>query len=184
MALPIPRGLPFPPPEDSAAEEPALPALDFSEDGALPAPPPRRPQPQAQAPRQRPTPPQGEAPRRARPPQAQAPQERAPRQAEDLPPGWAIDPKTGKKYKQLASANPEAIKAFKASNGKGLSVEELMRYTADDDDFDLDDLNGSAETFLAHLRVPVPKEEIEAARKAQAARRRAAAARAQDQLEN
>jgi len=74
----------------------------------------------------------------------------------DLPEGWAIDPKTGKKYKKLAGAPADAIKNGRKS---GLSKEQLEAITVFDDDFNLDDLNASANIFMAHLRVPPDKDE-------------------------
>lgn len=74
----------------------------------------------------------------------------------DLPKGWDIDPKTGKKYKKLLGAPPEAIRVGRKG---GLSKEQLEAITVFDEDFDIDDLNSTAEMFLAHLRVPPDKEE-------------------------
>lgn len=55
-----------------------------------------------------------------------------------------IDPKTGKKYKIIP-------KVGKSGNMPALAVE----------DFDLDNLQGEADAFLGHLRVPPNQEEIE-----------------------
>lgn len=85
-----------------------------------------------------------------------------------VPEGYAVDPVTGKQYKLLPAAAPEAVRAHK-NNPKGMGLDEFMRYTKADESFDMDDLNGAAELFLPHLRVPPDKEEqkrILAARKA------------------
>lgn len=74
---------------------------------------------------------------------------------------WAIDPRTGKKYRVLPSAPKEAIKAFSKNNRKGLSLSQLRQFTEDVEDFDADDLTSTAESFLAHLRVAPDKDEIE-----------------------
>lgn len=72
--------------------------------------------------------------------------------------GWVIDPKTGKKYKKLNSSPKELVNSFK-KNGK-VSLNEVMKYVDEiDKDFNVDDLNSSAEIFMAHLRVPVSDEE-------------------------
>lgn len=79
---------------------------------------------------------------------------------------WAIDPKYGKKYRVLEGASPEAVKAGK---GGFDSLSALRAYVDEDvEGFDIDDLNGTAEAFLAHLRVPPDKEEMERLRKARA----------------
>ena len=76
---------------------------------------------------------------------------------------WGIDAKTGKKFRVLPSADPELIKANKASNGAGVPLEMLQQFHEEIDDFD-DDLNKAADLFLAHLRVPPSPEEMEQAR--------------------
>lgn len=67
---------------------------------------------------------------------------------------WSTDPKTGKRYKSLATTPKEALAAYKKTNGKGLSLSEIRSLVGIEEDFDIDDLNGTAETFMAHLRVP------------------------------
>lgn len=74
---------------------------------------------------------------------------------------WALDPKTGKRYKALPSTPKEAIAAYKKTRGAGLSKSEMMAFIQTQDDFNIDDLNGTAETFMAHLRVPPSAEERE-----------------------
>ena len=74
--------------------------------------------------------------------------------------GWETDPKTGKRYKTLAATPKEAIAAYKKAGGQ-VSYRDLAKYVTSDDDFDLDDLDGAANTFLAHLRVPPDKKEME-----------------------
>lgn len=77
--------------------------------------------------------------------------------AEDIDDGYAIDPKTGKKYKKLPNVPKDVVRADKKSGG--LSLEQL-RNSIPEADFDLDDLNGAADIFLAHLRVPPDKDEM------------------------
>ena len=81
--------------------------------------------------------------------------------AEDKDGEWALDPKTGKRYKTLPSTPREAIAAYKRTKGKGLSKSEMLAFIETSEDFDIDDLNGTAETFMAHLRVPPSPEERE-----------------------
>lgn len=81
--------------------------------------------------------------------------------AEDEDGEWALDPKTGKRYKALPSTPREAIAAYKRTKGKGLSKSEMLAFIETSEDFDIDDLNGTAETFMAHLRVPPSPEERE-----------------------
>lgn len=76
---------------------------------------------------------------------------------EDIDDGYAIDPKTGKRYKKLPTVPKDVVRADKKSGG--LSLEQL-RNSIPEADFDLDDLNGAADMFLAHLRVPPDKEEM------------------------
>lgn len=186
MPLPtsIPGGADKPKASQPAEKDetlPSLPALPPREEKGLPRPQGGLPTP----PRQQdlPTPPAKPAPRRpagtpaARPAPAQtaapaAPRPQAQTGQEALPEGWAIDPKTGVKYRTLAPSGPEAVKAFEKGGRKGLTLDQLRTFVPEAD-FDVDDLNGAANEFLAHLRVPVPKEEIEAARRARAVRRAA-----------
>ena len=88
-----------------------------------------------------------------------------------VPEGYAIDPKTGKQYKLLPAAAPEAVKAHKSSK-HGMGLDEFMRYTKADESFDMDDLNGAAELFLPHLRVAPDKEEQKRILEAREARER------------
>lgn len=62
--------------------------------------------------------------------------------------GWAIDEKTGVKYKTI----PKSV--FK---GKGKNAIPLLAI----EDFDADNMTGEAETYLGHLRVPPDKAEQE-----------------------
>lgn len=77
---------------------------------------------------------------------------------------WAIDQKTGKKYRLLPAASEEMLKASK-SNGGFLSKEQLERMHKTVDDFDVNDLNSAAELFMGHLRVPMSDEERDAYKK-------------------
>lgn len=74
---------------------------------------------------------------------------------------WRVDPKTGKRYKTLTSTPKEAISAYRKTKGAGFSLSEMRSFVSVEDGFDIDDLNGAAETFMAHLRVPPSKEERE-----------------------
>lgn len=75
---------------------------------------------------------------------------------------WVTDPKTGERYQQLPQASREAIRAYKGTKGAGFTLDEMKRFVGIQQDFDIDDLNGTAQTFMAHLRVPPSKEEQEA----------------------
>lgn len=72
---------------------------------------------------------------------------------------WIIDEKTGKKYRKLPQASSAAIKASKSNNGGFSSIDQLRKYVGEVEDFDLDNLDGMANEFLAHLRVPPDKSE-------------------------
>lgn len=86
-------------------------------------------------------------------PQPSAPLE----EAED---GWVIDPVTGKRHKELAGYKKGVMhSSAKIIKAGGLTLQQLRLAVDEDKDFDLDDLNGSAEMFLSHLRVPPNKEE-------------------------
>lgn len=79
---------------------------------------------------------------------------------EELPDGWYIDPKTKKKIKRLPGVSAGVIKqGNKIAKAGGLDLTQLRRSMAEEPDFDMDNLNGSAEMFLAHMRVPPDKEE-------------------------
>lgn len=75
--------------------------------------------------------------------------------------GWEVDPKTGKRYKTLAPTSKEAIAAYKKTKGAGLTLQQAMAIIDVEEGFEVDNLNGLAETFLPHLRVPPSKEEQE-----------------------
>lgn len=78
----------------------------------------------------------------------------------ELEDGWAIDEETGKKYKVIGGYKPGVMQHSKAIiKAGGFHLDQLKKIYEVDEDFDMDDLNGSAETFLAHLRVPPSKEE-------------------------
>lgn len=89
--------------------------------------------------------------------------------------GWAIDEKTGKKYKMI----PKSV-----YKGKGKNAIPLLLI----EDFDADDMTGEAETYLSHLRVPPDKEEQERLKQLRAQlRKRSDASYAEankDELEN
>lgn len=75
---------------------------------------------------------------------------------EEIPEGYAKDPKTGVLYRALPKTE------FDSEGKPLLAVPE----------FDADDLNGEASSFLAHLRVAPSKEEMKALREARAERAR------------
>lgn len=98
-------------------------------------------------------------PTRSRKQPVESPQVLEDSEAQNAEDNWSVDPKTGKRYKQIKATPKEAIKAYGKTNGRGLSKEEMLRYIEVEGDFDIDDLNNTAETFMAHLRVPPSKEE-------------------------
>lgn len=75
--------------------------------------------------------------------------------------GWGYDPKTGKRYRLLATTPKEAVAAYRKTRGAGFTLGEMQALVAVQEGFDIDDLNGTAETFMAHLRVPPSPEERE-----------------------
>lgn len=77
--------------------------------------------------------------------------------------GWVVDPKTGKRYKPLAGNDPSLVSAMNRTEnrGKHVPLETLRETYSVDPDFDLDDLSKTAETFMAHLRVPPNREEMQ-----------------------
>lgn len=85
---------------------------------------------------------------------------------------WRIDPRTGKRYKVLKQSSKEAIAASKRNKNGGLTLEQARQLIEEEEDFDVDDLNKSAETFMAHLRVPPNREELEQLRAERVARMR------------
>lgn len=110
------------------------------------------PQPPASVPRHRSTPPQ------SKPVQPVA-EDSFEEQPADESNRWAIDKKTGKSYKKFIEIPKEEIEYFNKSKG---SMTRQMRELIDSEvDFDIDDLNGTATTFMAHLRVPPSPEERE-----------------------
>lgn len=154
MALPIRPGQGLPtnrPATPAAAEDSRLPSLpSLPEIPEVSTPEPKAPAPQKTVrPKAQATP---EAPTRSREPDATA----------KLGPEWQIDPKTGKAYKRIAGYKDGVMKSRAAITNvgkRGATLEQLRMMVEDEPDFNLDDLNGSAETFLAHLRVPPNKEE-------------------------
>lgn len=83
---------------------------------------------------------------------------------------YTIDPVTGVKYKKLPAASKDVIRADKKSGGLGI---EQLRNMIPEADFDLNDLDGAANSFLAHLRVPPDKEEMKRLREEKIARAKA-----------
>lgn len=80
--------------------------------------------------------------------------------AEEAPKGWKTDAKTGKAYKTIPKSEYDS---------EGNPILHL-------DDLNLDDLNGEANKYLAHLRVPPDREEMARLREEKAARARASTA--------
>lgn len=89
----------------------------------------------------------------------------------DIPEGYARDERTGVVYKKLPETNPELVDAYKRSKG-AITKGDLLRHGGELADIKLNNLNASADEFLAHLRVPVSKEEMEEARRVHAERAR------------
>lgn len=96
-------------------------------------------------------------------------------QAEESTESWEIDPVTGKKFKALPGYK-EGVSFSKTKTKEyanhGMTITDLRTFVDVDDDFNMDDLKGTAETFLPHLRVPPDKEEQERLRKARAAQQK------------
>lgn len=76
-----------------------------------------------------------------------------------------VDKKTGLTYELLPGSDKEAIKAYSASNHKGLGINEIFKYTDSADGFDGFDLVADAKRFLPHMRVPISQEERQRALK-------------------
>lgn len=74
--------------------------------------------------------------------------------------GWKTDPKTGKSYKVIPKSEYDS---------EGNPILHL-------DDLNLDDLNGEANKYLAHLRVPPDRDEMEKLRAEKMARAKASTA--------
>lgn len=129
-------------PKPAPSEEFSLPSLD---DLVEPAPPARK------LPSKRPLASTVPVPKSA--PEPVLPVE------EKLEEGWAIDPKTGVKYKKI----PKSV-----FEGKGKNAIPVLAI----EDFDVDDMSGEAETYLGHLRVPPNKEEQEKLKQLRAQMRR------------
>lgn len=108
--------------------------------------------PQAAAPQRRRPAPQPEPARRSA-----APQVLEETVAEDD--RWTVDPKTGKPYKKFLQIPKEEVEYFNKS--KGSMTRQMRELLESEEDFDIDDLNGTANTFMAHLRVPPSAEERE-----------------------
>lgn len=90
--------------------------------------------------------------------------------------GYAIDEETGIKYKVLPGAKPEAVKKFnsmKKSDLENLTFSSMKYFFTEAEDFDIEDLNSTANDFLGHLRVPPDKDEQKRLREARAQRMKA-----------
>lgn len=162
MALPVrPTG-------NGAPKLPTAPTPDL---GAMPdlsgasLPPMPEPTPAAA-----PILPAAPAPRKVRPVEA-APKPKPTVEVED---GWEVDSETGKKFKRLPGYSLGVMKQSKAIiKAGGLDLDQLRKAVGEDPDLNVDDLNGSAEMFLSHLRVPLDREEQLRLRKERAVRQRA-----------
>lgn len=82
-----------------------------------------------------------------------------PEPEDELEEGWAIDEKTGVKYKTI----PKSV-----YKGKGKNAIPVLAI----EDFDADNMTGEAETYLSHLRIPPDKEEQERLKQLRAQLRR------------
>lgn len=82
---------------------------------------------------------------------------------EDEDSKYAVDPKSGEKYRKLPSAPKEVIK----SNKKGMAtMSQLRQFVEVEDDFDGDNLNKAAQLFIPKgLRTAPSKEELQRLRK-------------------
>lgn len=90
--------------------------------------------------------------------------------------GYAIDEKTGVKYKVLPGAKPEAVKKFnsmKKADIDNLTFSSMKYFFTEAEDFDIEDLNNTAQDFLGHLRIPPDKDEQKRLREARAQRMKA-----------
>lgn len=154
---PIPQRRSAPPRRERAE----LPSIELPD--SIPEPRVER-----QVPQQKPVSPQSSRPQRSMSSQEQKPVKKktAPRVEKvtevpvenELPEGWAIDKKTGKKYKVLPKTEYDA---------DGMPMLQIT-------DFDDSDLNSEAEKFLAHLRVPPDKAEQQRLRELRAEMQREA----------
>lgn len=96
--------------------------------------------------------------------------------ANDVEEGYAIDEKTGVKYKVLPGAKPEAVKKFnsmKQADIDNLTFSSMKYFFTEAEDFDIEDLNNTAQDFLGHLRIPPDKDEQKRLREARAKRMKA-----------
>lgn len=99
-------------------------------------------------------------------------QKRAPEKS--IPEGWEIDAETGKAFKPLPGYKNGVMKhSAKLIKAGGMTLDQLRSAIVLDPDLDPDNLNGAAETFLSHLRVPPNKEEQERLRQERAKRQAA-----------
>lgn len=147
MALPIRPSANATP---KAAGLPDLGALPDTSSLSLPALPSEE---TVSQPKQAPT-------RRSSPTPQPAPEPQPPAVIEEDEEGWVVDPVTGKRHKELTGYKKGVMhSSAKIIKAGGLTLQQLRLAVEEDKDFDLDDLNGSAETFLSHLRVPPNKEE-------------------------
>lgn len=96
-------------------------------------------------------------------PQQMPPQQRSTESVRNIPESkYAIDEKTGKRYKKLDKQSQEAAMATTVS---GL----LSNMELDEDIRGYGNLNAAADIFLSHLRVPPDKEELARLREAKLA---------------
>lgn len=104
---------------------------------------------------------------------------------DEIPVGYTRDEETGKIYKELEGYKPGVMKhSAKVIKSGGFTLDQLRKVTSVDPDFNLDDLNGSADTFLAHLRVPLDKEAQARLREERAKKEKAYEAAAARNLED
>jgi hypothetical protein len=116
-------------PKEKTVEEISLPSFDELVETP--------PQPVKKAPVKRPI---------AKPVPVVTAPEPEPEEDDELEEGWAIDEKTGAKYKTI----PKSV-----YQGKGKNAVPLLMI----EEFDVDNMTGEAETYLSHLRIPPNKQE-------------------------
>lgn len=155
MALPVRpsnNGEPKPASEN-AADLGAMPDLSSMALPSMPELPSFTPEPEVRRPAVQET---SAVQSRSEAPRSVTPQ----RESKQLPEGWEIDAETGKPFKQLTGYKKGVMKHSSAViKAGGMTLTQLRAAVDEEPDFNLDDLNGSAETFLSHLRVPPNKEE-------------------------
>lgn len=94
---------------------------------------------------------------------------------ESIEEGYAIDPKTGIKHRVLPGVKEDAVKSFNSLTKKqiaDLTFSSMKHYVETMEDFDIEDLDNTAQDFLGHLRIAPDKEEQKRLREERASRKR------------